>query len=42
MARKKPLPEGMRYKEDRGCIEYRFRVNGKRYSDERKLAPCRR
>lgn len=32
MARKKPLPEGMRYKEDRGCIEYRFRVNGKRYS----------
>lgn len=32
MARKKALPEGMRYKEDKHCIEYRFRVEGKRYS----------
>ena len=31
MARKKALPEGMRYKEGKG-IEYRFRVEGKRYS----------
>ena len=32
MARKKALPEGMRYLEKRKCIEYRFTVEGKRYS----------
>lgn len=32
MAKKKALPEGMRYKENKGCIEYRFRIDGKRYS----------
>lgn len=32
MARKKSLPEGMRYLEKRKCIEYRFTVEQKRYS----------
>lgn len=32
MGRKKALPEGMRYKTEKNCIEYRFRVGGKRYS----------
>lgn len=32
MARKKALPDGMRYLEKRKCIEYRFMFEGKRYS----------
>ena len=32
MARKKALPDGMRYLEKRKCIEYRFTVEQKRYS----------
>ena len=32
MARKKKLPDGMRYLEKRKCIEYRFTVEQKRYS----------
>ena len=32
MARKKKLPSGMRYRFDRGGIEYRFTVDGKRYA----------
>ena len=32
MARKKKLPEGMRYGQDGKRIQYRFRINGQRFS----------